>query len=243
MDNDYLSNFLQNLHSEMQLEKFLVKRINLVKENKYPVQINSEIPFRYLTHIIPDNYENIHLDLAPLEELDNHFLINANGEGEPMVPDFNFDGIMFCTSLHSKRGYTQVFRDGRVETVNVPGAYHPEKGNTISLLKMQANTLFRTKRYLKILEKLGLNGSYKIYFRWLGLENTKLDPKDISQSGFDSKGHNKAISMDEFIFPSISIASGQSNVEEILKPLFNIFWNIFGFPRAPDVQQEIIDKR
>lgn len=222
-----------DLLSEQSLERFFEHRMSLIIENKYPLSLSVDSDARFVLHIIQEPHA---LDIKELIKLENYFIPLYEQEAANIVPDFNFEGVIFSSSVHNKHAYVQVFRDGYVEAALSITNGDPRLGKIISLLTLQQNLVMRLRDYLKNIERFGVKGPHFLYFHFLNVENLKLNPNDILKSGYDPKGVNKPLMLNELTFPTYVIDNTEIAVEEFLRPFFDILWNTFGFPETPKIK-------
>jgi hypothetical protein len=222
-----------NMFASKTMEYFFRERIAFIEENKYPLTLLSDPPCRFILHLIPENFQDIYLDVKNFERSEN-FIVPLNETKKNILCDFNFDGVLFQCSLHEKMAYTQVFRDGKIETVAVIAhSVTGHKENFLSLIKLQKNLVKCLENHVTVLSKNGISGPYYLFFRMWGTENMRLDPKDIQAAGYDSKGYNKPLIRNELIFPRYKIEHAQVNFPASLASFFDIIWNTFGFRGSP----------
>lgn len=223
-----------NIRSHL-LSRFFTERKTLIQENKHPTMLVSDPACRLVFYVVPESFEQAQIDIGSLEHPDNYFI----PLGEPqntIICDFNFEGALFLSSIHIKHAYTQVFRDAKVETVVALTRFaNDSRDSLLPLLKLQKSLPSCVQRHLSLLKKLGVAGPYYLYFHLLDSDGIRIDPKDISFSGFDTKGRNKTLLRDHLNFPIFKMINAQVDVQTCLKPLFDIFWNTFGFAGAPKI--------
>lgn len=221
------------------LADFFQQRFNYIAENKYPVALIPDPASRLVIHLIPDKFQEIFFDIKTLDTPENYFLPLGQSR-EIVLSDFNFDGIFFHPSEHEKQAYTQFFRDGRVETVAAvvqSNVMNGVKGNVISLLQLQLDVLSCLKKHLALMHRFAIPGPYALYFRFTEIENIKIHPRDISLCGFDGKGRNKPLALDNLIFPMYKLEHAQVDLNTFLLPFFDILWNCFGFQGRPPASE------
>lgn len=215
------------------LEKFFMERLEFIRENKYPAMLSTDPPSRFIMYLIPDKFEEISLEIKALDKFENHF-VPYGVPPETVLPDYNFDGMLFYSTIHEKKAYTQVFRDARCETVAaIAHAVRQSQGSYISLLTLQKKALSCLKNHLSVLHHFFVPGPYYLFIRFLSVGNLRLDPNELLACGYEAKGKNKPLIRDELIFPPFKLEHSQVNLNEVLAPIFDILWNTFGFKSAP----------
>lgn len=216
------------------LRDFFKERIDFIKENKYPAQLSRDPATRFVMHLIPDNFMKYSLDIKKFDDPENH-LVPLSEAPETILCDYNFDGLLFYSSIHEKHSYTQLFRDARVETVAaIAEGIDQTKGDYLHLLRLQKNLTICIANHLSVLHKFSLSGPYSLFFRLLAVENIKINPQDLTVCGFDMKGRNKALIRNELNLPRYHLENCHVDIKACLKPFFDILWNTFGFSESPN---------
>lgn len=220
---------------EKQLEQFFAERLQFIAENKYPAQLSTDPPLRFVLHFVPRYFHEIYLDPRNFERPEN-YLLPLGEPPESILPDYNFDGLIFFSSMHEKHSYTQLFRDGRVEMVAaIAEGMTSERVNYLPIAKLKKNLFFTLSNNFAVLSRFDLPEPFYLYFRLLSVENSRLDLKDVAACGYDSKGRNKALVRNDLIFPRYRIDNFDVNLKAALHPFYDMLWNTFGFPGCPEI--------
>lgn len=215
------------------LKHFFETRLEYVKENIYPTILAHDPPSRLVVHLIPERYKEISININDLEKTENNF-ISYGDSSQSTISEFNFDGILFHTNAHEKRSYTQVFRNGVIETVVVVAEPDPHgKKNLISPIKVEENLSLMLASHLNLFHKYHIPGPYNLFFRMLETEDLRFNPEDLKKLNQDAKGRNKALILEELNFDPYQLEYAEINVRKALIPFLDTLWNTFGFNGAP----------
>ena len=203
------------------------ERLGRIMANEGPVRLRGT---RYMAmHVIP------------LDSFVNEFRFNFDGMKDLPTklppPDsngwnhrFNFDGYLtFSPSVDNKesRSYSQFFRSGRIEAVCKEGAEHPSGVNIIGSIKFE-ETIIETVQYsLTALRDLDVSPPCLVMISFLGIKGMELG---VGARGFSS--HACAVDTDNLILPDLLIEDYGCDVSQKLRPLFDMVWNAFGYPRS-----------
>jgi hypothetical protein len=227
-------NDIGSVNFQQALSEFFNQRLKFIEENKYPAHLVQEPPSRFIMHFIPEKFQEISIDLKKFDQPENHLL--PLGElPETIIPDYNYDGLLFVSSLHTKQSYTQLFRDGKVEMVAaIAESNMQQRGIFISLVKLQQYLIHSLNNNIAVLHKFFQPGPFYLYFRLIATENLQVNPADINMSGYDAKGRNRPLVRETLVLPHYRIDEEELDFKSILKPFFDILWNTFGFPGCPE---------
>lgn len=223
----------ENVQQSRLLHDFFENRLQFIRENKYPTALTTDATCRFVMYIIPQRFQETYLDIKPLDQ-PSEYLVPPGEADNTIFGDFNFDGIVFLSSVHTKHSYTQVFRDGKIETVVVLARFVTEtKESLLPLIKIQKNLPIRISSYLAMLKRNNIPGPYHLYFRILMAEGLRIETKDIAIAKYDSKGRNKPLVRNNLDFPIFRLEHADVDLSVCLEPFFDILWNTFGFKERP----------
>lgn len=223
----------ENFQQSRLLSDFFEQRLDFIRENKYPTMLTTDPACRFVIYLIPQKFHETNLDIKKLD-YPSEYLIPLGEAENTVFSDYNFDGILFLSSVHVKHAYTQVFRDGKIETVVAIARFASDsRENLLPLIKLQKTLPQCLTHYLEMLDKNNVSGPYNLYFRLLDGEGLRIDPRDVTIAGYDTKGRNKSLIRNSLDFPIHRFEHAEVDVTECLQPFFDILWNTFGFREAP----------
>lgn len=128
----------------------------------------------------------------------------------------------------SSRAYTLLFRNGVVEAAAHIGIEHEKHGHLIYPDSIELPLLQRIGSYFDGLLKSGVEAPYYVAMSLLGVRDYSL----VSGSRFFYGARHRSLHRDQLFFPELLIEDGGLKSEVMLKPLFDLLWQAFGYPRA-----------
>lgn len=166
MDVDELRNaFIDSNIFEKSIDSFVFERVNKLKENDGPVDIDSNCPFLAL-HIFPMDF----LDYTKKYDLNELKQSNELNISNYIFNSFNnFDGVVGVVGSNSPimQAYIQIFNNGIIEYIDQ--RFFNNSNNNIYIESLEKDlTKYIENNILKILNKM--NNSYP-YILKLGIYN------------------------------------------------------------------------
>ena len=154
-------------------------------------------------------------------------VIPEAGWGESWM---NLEGCINArTSPRGHRGYTQIFRNGIVEDVNV--VWNNKAGRPVLLAwEYEQNVIRLTRAYLENASKLGVAGPHYGLLTFVGAENMEFEWSQPHRRGWDWE--SPVTRESTLWFPNMLLEEDDTDVERNLRPLFDCVWNTFGFNRC-----------
>jgi hypothetical protein len=184
---------------------------------------------KIIFHIIPrSGFSNgASLDLATHQnELQQFHPLGRNGYQNSLI---SMDGITTYANLTDGRthAYTHIDRRGFVEAVAVfSGGDDGEKH--LHSKRFEEYLLAATPRYLGLLAAMGLEPPYYLLLSFAELvDYSFLVPQD---NGFGFTLHQSPQNI--LNFPELYLTEPTTPADTMLRPLFDVVWNAFGFIRS-----------
>ena len=223
--------FLQNQVIVEKIKNFRRKRIEEVIALDTIPNLDTETSF--FIHIIPHNFqEQVITDFTKFEnDLRKEmkpFSYTYNSGWSYM---YNIDGYMTYSSSDNIRvisKYNQLFRNGTYEIYSskiFTKTFHKEMGFDGPLL--MANIIAHIKEALKVLNKIDIDPPFYISFSFRNVKGKIMNR--------DGAYIIPEFTKDNIDFPLIKVSSYDANIKELLKPNFDILWQIFGYAKSPHV--------
>src|SRR6266568_3914747 len=169
---------------------------------------------------------------------------------EPSVSmRFNLDGFVRATRADNKAaatiGYTQVFRNGVIETVDMSilGVHAQNVAQLGSSLepksfngeRYERKLLAAVKRYLDLLKFLGVEPPLFIMLSFLGVKGYKISLQKTVHHITDYTGE---IDRNNLIIPEIMFENFAADLAQAMKPIFDTVWNAAGNIGSPNYNAE-----
>ncbi|MEX0887554.1 MAG: ATP-binding protein [Phycisphaeraceae bacterium] len=129
--------------------------------------------------------------------------------------------------------YTQVFRSGRIEAVTSRDITDREGARLIASVSYEQNLKQATAEYLRVLHQLDVEPPF---FIMLSLLNAKgavmaLEARWSSESA-------TPIDRDVLMFPEVLVEATDTDVVDVLRPVFDSVWNACGLPRSQNYEED-----
>ena len=210
---------------------FRVERIGRILSDRSPVSLQQGA--RMVLHVVPRaafSTANA-IDIAALESQDNR--ISPMGQ-IAMNYRVNLDGfVTFYTAsgCSSADAYTQVFRNGAVESASVldvdqlGAAYIPS-------VAYERNIIGVLRSYLEIAGKFELHPPYFAFLSLVAVRGARL----VVQNAW---GDPRVLTTNDetLMLPEIAIEERCVQPEKALRPLFDMVWNAFGYSRSSNYDE------
>jgi len=145
---------------------------------------------------------------------------------------FNVDGWMQYDGSKSVRAYTQLFRDGRIESVMSDVSYQ-ERGGDVRILRdtICERAIFSlVAAYLKFCKAIGLEPAYWLFLAIVGCEGVRIN------RWHDFTDH--AIDRQIAYLPEMAITSLEVEPQSCLRPLCDALWQAVGEERSWNYDQD-----
>lgn len=206
------------------VRRFRDERLARIVADDTPIIIDA--PDRFVFHLVPMSapFERTQVDLDQLKKAQPPVVGSSYG------PRFNVEGVAIIPDEKEGRShsYVQFFRDGALEVVTYAGAATREGEFFISRFERDAIEL--VGRYLPLLEQAGAPRPFALLFALLGLRGMK----PVNPDPYDRRGRGRAADRDLYALPDVLISDDGAELEVVLKPIFDILWQSFGFERSPN---------
>ncbi|MBC8043273.1 MAG: hypothetical protein IAF08_07490, partial [Rhizobacter sp.] len=140
---------------------------------------------------------------------------------------YNFDGIAAIhriDKLPSYNSYTQVFRNGIIESACFISNETKTGENIISSLVYERTTLQSLSECLKLQKHLSIQTPILVMSSLLHVSGCKLY---VSERSY--RRNNTPIDRDSLIMPEILIDDFDCNTGKVMKPAFDMVWNAAGY--------------
>lgn len=221
--------FLQNQIVADKAKEFRKKRIEeVISLETIP---NLDVDTSFFIHIIPNNFlENRIQDFAIYEnELKDKMEPFSYGYKDGWRHMYNIDGFMTFSSSNNIRvtsKYNQLFRNGVYEIYSANEffkTFHGKMGFNGS--ELMNSTIKHIKESLKLLEQINIDPPFFISFSFRNVKGKIMN----REGAFVIPEFTK----DNIDFPFIEIPSYDVDIRKLMKPNFDILWQIFGDSESP----------
>jgi hypothetical protein len=225
---------LRNITQE-RIRQFRDAQITKIQEGHSPIPLASTPIF--VLHIVPFSVANTsaNYDLASWYQGQN-----SRPElpliGLPMKRlRYNFDGLLARSELYEGEyyGYTQLFRNGAIEVARADSTNisrvqllnaSPEESIPIQSYEIKIRETL--PKLVKIQEEIEIPPPFFVMLSLLGVDGYKL------AIGGHTFSYDEPIAEKNLIMPESLISDYDFDVDEVLRPIFNIIWNTVGYERS-----------
>lgn len=233
------------------IRDFRVERLSRIGAGEEtPALLDEQAP-KLVLHMIPLNAfsTSVSLDLRPLNDSMKGSLL------QPLVVwdlesnvdmRFNIDGIVRSERREwmnptSTVAYTQVFRNGIIETVDISilGVYawnaptsRIDPGKRIFHGERYESKLLETvKRYIDLQKFLEIDPPLFIMVSFLGVKGYRIFHLSFEQRSSQSSAEIDRMNL---IIPEIVVDNFDGDLAEAMKPIFDTVWNAAGYTGSPN---------
>lgn len=142
---------------------------------------------------------------------------------------YNLDGLVWHWSDQNPRAYAQLFRDGRIETVNA----NLVENNSIAPYCCEKETIKFCKRYVDLMPNLFLPFPVIVLTSLIGVKGCTLC---IKQTGvFPEDIH--PVDRDILLLPDVILQEETDDMATVLRPIFDALWNAGGYCSSKSYDQ------
>jgi hypothetical protein len=154
---------------------------------------------------------------------------------------YNLDGILTYIEDRPNHGatYLQLFRNGTIEAVaESTRMAFMEQSKVIDPVRLESTLLDALAKYLGFQKRLGVDLPLFVMLSLLGVSNycvmpNERDAERLEQLNADfAKYDPSPIDRDSLLLPDVMVDSYESDLNVILKPIFDALWNAGGWPRS-----------
>lgn len=135
-------------------------------------------------------------------------------------------------STEGVRAYTLAFRNGIVEAVAVVG-HTDQKDASITPASVELSLLRMLTPYLQSMQRLGIQPPFFIAVSLLGARGYRLHVRSWAVDAVQ-----RPLNRDVLFLPEVEIQEALPPAELVLRPLFDLFWNAFGYPGSFSFDQQ-----
>ena len=207
------------------IRDFQTERIDRILNRKTPISINSGGCM--VVHILPLGAFTgaTTIDIAACEASTNRVRpLGASGWNSRI----NLDGVVTFTGHDTtpSRAYAQTFRTGAVESANVLGAHNDRM--FLPSVEYERKVMQCLAEYIEFAREFAINPPYFLFLSFVGMQSYTLavDRSMLWRENIPT--------LQEYIvvLPEIVIADRNVQPHQILRPVFDMVWNAFGFARS-----------
>lgn len=212
-------------------KEFCYDRLFKIKSGNTPVTLYDGP--KYVLHLIPFG------SFKPATNFDlSEYYKNSKSlpfikyKDSPMGGKLNFDGFVSQRGHKPAYAYTQIFRNGIIEAVNMD--YTPKAKNKVSDGidgNYENNITNAISKYLNIQQNLGITPPVFIIFTLLGVKGVHFGYIDPYVQTFEPLNGSVPFTQDDLMLPEVILTNfDNSKIEQQMRQVFDIVLNAAGFP-------------
>lgn len=243
---------MDELRAAFSLSENLENRIKAFRKERADIlasdEAHEEIPVmlspgvRLVLHVIPLSFADTGqiVDLSTFQSTSNpaQWILKHNlHHGR-----FNLEGYVRPNGIerdgsHQLEGYTQIYRNGVVEAVDTIYA----KDQLIYLPSIEQASLRLLERSLVIEENLGVYAPLVLMISLLGVKNHKFTI--TNESSLYPQDPSLPINRYKLLIPDIVIENYEPDHKSLIRPIFDMLWNVGGWERSFSYDENGVWKR
>ena len=215
--------------SEQITEKIRSFRAERVRKLKKMMNCPAELVEggKIILHLIPLSAFSTETEIDVVNALEIRSQLQPIGSGG-WNHRVNLDGFLTYSSSrrlsNGNESYAQLFRNGIIETAASIDSFFDEK--VIPSQYYEQEIIRCVNDYLKIFSRYGLEMPVYVFLSFVNVKDYALMVVNHRVSG----GVN--LERQDMILPERVITTYDMNIIEILRPIFDMVWNAFGYQRS-----------
>lgn len=218
------------LESSTQIENaksFKIKRISEIISGQTPFALNSEKPGKLIVHLIPLNAFNpsTNCEIRLIDDYSKLKLVGFNWLNHQV----NFEGLLLYSEFYNSNqeiaNYTQIYRSGIIEAVDLVSVNYIENGYPkVSLtlvedsIKVFVENVLNTYKLINVFPPVLLNISF------LNMKGIQISLNEF----FSSTTRSNGLTKENYFLPELLIESFEDNWKDKVESIFFLMWNAFG---------------
>lgn len=236
LDMTEIKSAFYNTNSNLkQIEEFRQDRISQIYSGYQNMERNN-LSANIVLHIVPLNCFslNTYYDISLFKENNlNKLLKPITPYSKEVKGRWNFDGYLTYNSYDDLCSYTQLYRNGIIESVGNLLYIHSVLDRNRKILGNKNEDLivdYIQDKCLYFLNKLGVQLPILIYVSILGIEGYSMDITHIPQP-LRQNLSLEDIDRDIILLKEVVVSNHEDDIKKSLKPVFDVIWNTCGIRR------------
>lgn len=227
MADNFLSEDELILHRMREFHKERVQLLN----TKYAKRQAGEDIGLLVAHLIPRAcvLKRQAFDLAELKKQTDKFAALGGDRGFAV---FNIEGILYTELREEPRSSSLLFRDSRLEGVNLGVGNQLDNGPAVArTVQLEQGVIRFVQEYLEFHQNIGeTDDSVWLFSTLVGCKGMRL--------GKDWRFSDKVIDRDEAVFPEFEFGTKGSSTDTLLRQWCDCLWQAVGFEKSPHYNDE-----
>jgi hypothetical protein len=192
-------------------------------------------------HLAPPPGPTVVVHVVPFESFRSGFALDlesamkqAQGGLLPLGTGSNghvytLDGIFIFDERPKCNAYTQVFRNGTIETTSRNLLLHPNGKKLIPCGAVPRDVLESVRSAIRFYQRLNITPPVSVMMSILGVQGFEFATSTEFRAGY----YTHRVDRDDLILPSTIVQDFTTPAVEVCRPLFDALFNAAGFPKWP----------
>lgn len=221
--------FTMSINIQERIESFRRSRLEKIDINPGAHLDLANRMSGFILHIFPLNTFGKQNIIDPETASSNYRLLIPIGRNAAF-PTYNIDGLKIITG-GSTESYTQVFRDGTIESLNTPLVRGDVNNRYVSSYLIVDNFINYTGKYLEAMQAMNIPSPLAVLVTLFGMTNAYIASKYVDEDEWKERTFDR----DVILTSEVIIDNYNDNLEEVLTPIQNQLWNACGYPKCHQI--------
>lgn len=214
------------------LRRFRAERVARIIAHETPTQVGPGP--KLILHALPiGSFEEVWARFLTMEERDFVFRLHPIG-GTAATWRFNLDGFVLHTLRAdlSRQSFTQLFRDGGIETVSGGILVKDEARGGFYAWGMERSVISQFGNYQEFCRTVGVTPPLHVGLTLSGVKGWK-----VLHGSYEFSDLEGAFDRDIVMPPEVVLSDLGTPADVVLRPLFDFIWNGGGWPGSPNYHE------
>lgn len=214
------------------IQQFQRRRVNDIANDDTPVKLYKDA--KIVLHIVPAS------SFTPGEKINIKKVVDRTIKVPPICnygydSRINLNGFLTYSKRHdgTMLSYTQLYRNGTIEAVDSYLLSDEHEKKIIPSVAYEGKLMEVMKEYMKSLKALEITPPIFVFMTIIGANGFKMGVDRLRS--WDTQHR-----IEEYIVntPEVFVESYEETAEDILRPMFDVFWNACGYERSLNFNEE-----
>jgi hypothetical protein len=146
---------------------------------------------------------------------------------------YTLDGIFCFNDLPACNAYSQVFRNGIIETASRNLLAHPYGKKLIPCGAVPRDVMEYVRSAVRFYQRLSVSPPVVAMMSIVGVQDFEFATSTEMGVGY----YTHRVDRDDLILPSVLVQDFTTSAVDICRPMFDALFNAAGFPKWPEYEQ------
>lgn len=211
---------------EKRIGDFRGNRVEHIFSHRTPARIH--VGCKMAVHIVPLSAFATREQIDMRRYSDQLSQFHALGRNQHQNSTINLEGVLNYANADAEglyHAYTQVFRSGIVEAVQV--FREDERGKRIHSIQYELHAWTAVQRYLGLLSQIEVSAPFYVFLSLVGLTGYSFV---VPEGGLGSR--STTAEREIIALPEVVVTDPTLPASMLLRPAFDMVWNAFGYPAS-----------